>query len=245
MKTCLMGCVLASACQLCAMTSADAVSILLNSRNATSKRNFEMAQEMVAKDAENGKPLQQFVFAVTTDDAELAKRYLNASRGKIQELAETKGNSLACYLLSMEKNDFGMLEKAVEGGNVQAFNALGTILIQEALSHPGGATNDLARLKRGFELFGAAAAKRDPNGFVNLGTCYLHGYGCEPDPAMAFSSFSAAAEAGHPEGMDYLSSCYKYGRGIRKNDELCLLWSMRARSARGDESAEKWLRDRK
>ena len=229
-----------------AMTSSEAVAIVLNSRNATGAKTFAAAKERVERDAEDGKPLQQFVVGVTTDDKALAKKYLDASRGRIRALAEKKGNPLAWYLLSMESNDFQMLQKAADGGNVQALNALGAIATQEALARNGISSNGLERiLGRSFEFFSKAAAKRDPNGFINLGTCYLRGFGCKRDMAMAFACFKAAAEAGHPEGMDNLSACYQFGHGIEKNSDLCLYWAMRGRAARGDEAAAQWLRDRK
>ena len=73
---------------LLAMTSADAVKVILNSKNAIGVKTFAAAKEMVERDAADGKPLQQFVVGVTTDDKTLSKRYLDASRGKIRELAE-------------------------------------------------------------------------------------------------------------------------------------------------------------
>lgn len=228
------------------MTSADAVAVILNSRNATSKRNYDLAREIVTKDAEDGRPLQQFVIGVTTDDKDLAKRYLDASRDKIRALADKKDNPMAWYLLSMERNDFKLLQKAAEGGNVQALNALGSIAIQEALNRNGVSSNGLERiLKKGYESFHKAAIQRDANGFINLGTCYLRGFGCKQDLVMAFNCFSAAAELGHPEGMDNVSACYQFGHGVKKDNELCLWWAMRGRAARGDEAAAKWLRERK
>ena len=228
------------------MTSADAVAIILNSRNAIGAKTFAAAREMVEKEAAEGKPLQQFVIGITTDDKALAKRYLDASRAKIRLLAERKNNPLAWYLLSMENNDFKMLQRAADGGNVQALNALGAIATQEALARNGISSNNLERiLAKSYGFFRKAAAKRDPNGFINLGTCYLRGFGCKQDMAMAFACFKAAAEAGHPEGMDNVSACYQFGHGIRKNSELSLYWAMRGRAARGDEAAAKWLRDRK
>ena len=201
---------------------------------------------MVEREAKEGKPLQQFVVGVTTDDKTLAKRYRDASRDKIRALAEKTDNSLAWYLLSMEKNDFGMLKKAADGGNVQALNALGAIATQEALTRGNVSSNAMESiLRQSYAYFSRAAAKSDPNGFINLGTCYLRGFGCKQDMGMAFACFKAAAEAGHPEGMDNVSACYQFGHGIRQNDELCLLWAMRGRAARGDEAAMKWLRDRK
>ena len=228
------------------MTSADAVKILLNSKNASGARTFAEAKELVEREAKDGKPLQQFVIGVTTDDKDLAKKYLNASRDKIRVLAEEKDNPLAWYLLSMEKNDFRMLKKAADGGNVQALNALGAIATQEALTRSNVSSNGLESiLQQSYVYFSKAAAKSDPNGFINLGTCYLRGFGCKQDMGMAFACFKAAAEAGHPEGMDNVSACYQFGHGIKKDNELSLLWAMRGRAARGDEAAMKWLRDRK
>ena len=230
---------------LFAMSSADAVAVLLNSKNATGKRNYDAAREIVTKDAEDGKPLQQFVIGVTTDDKDLAKRYLDASRDRIRALAEKKDNPMAWYLLSMENNDFKMPQRAADGGNVQALNALGSIAIQEALARNNVPSNGLERiLKRGYGFFHRAAVQRDANGFINLGTCYLRGFGCKKDMVMAFNCFRAAAELGHPEGMDNVSACYQFGHGVKKDNELCLWWAMRGRAVRGDEAAAKWLKER-
>ena len=229
-----------------AMTSADAVATLLNSPSSCGVKTYATATEIVSKDAAAGKPLQQFVFGLTSKDRERANAYLDASRPKIRQLAEQKDNPLAWYLLSMEKNDFKMLRRAAEGGNVQALNALGTIATSEAFSRSDIATNELENiLVKSLDYFRKAAAKRDPNGFINLGTCYLRGFGCDPDKALAVECFRAAAEAGHPEGMDNLSACYQFGHGVPKDDTLSLLWAMRAKALRGDEAAAKWLKERK
>jgi len=238
--------ILATLSLLAAMTSADAISILLNSRSASGARTFEAAKAMVEREASDGKVLQQFVIGVTTDDKGLSQRYLDASRDKIRLLAEKKDNPLAWYLLSMEKNDFTLLKKAADGGNVQALNALGAIVTQQAfarkdISHD---RRDLV-LSKSYGYFRKAAIQRDPNGFINLGTCYLRGFGCKQDMAMAFSCFKAAAEMGHPEGMDNMSACYQFGHGIEKDGERSLYWAMRGRALRGDEAAARWLRERK
>ena len=231
---------------LFAMSSADAVVVILNSKDATSRRNYEAAREIVMRDAADGKPLQQFVIGVTTDDKDLAKRYLAASRDKIRALAEKRDNPMAWYLLSMENNDFRMLQKAAEGGNVQALNAIGSIATQEALARNCITSNDLERiLRKSYDFFRRAAIQRDANGFINLGTCYLRGFGCRQDMAMAFNCFRAAAELGHPEGMDNVSACYQFGHGVKKDNELCLWWAMRGRALRGDEAAAKWLKERR
>ena len=230
-----------------AMTSADAVVALLNSPNSCSARTYEEARKVVMRDAAAGRPVQQFVIGVTSDDAELSKKYLDASRDKIRNMAAIKDNPLAWYLLSMESNDMKLLNRAAKLGNVQALNALGTITIQQAFDKKSApSTNNVEQiLKNGFGCFKRAAEQRDPNGFINLGTCYLRGFGCEQDMTLAFECFRSAAEAGHPEGMDNMSACYQMGHGVPRDDELSLIWAMRGRAARGDAAAAKWLRERK
>ena len=232
---------------LFAMTSADAVAVILNSPSASSVRTFDLARETVEREAAAGKPLQQFVVGVTTDDKQLAKKYLKASRGRIRYLAAQKDNPLAWYLLSLETNDLKLLRKAAAGDNVQALNALGTLATTEAFEKKNGvSTNDLeVILKKSFGYFSRAAAQRDPNGYINLGTCYLRGFGCDQDLKKAFECFKSAAEAGHPEGMDNVSACYQFGHGVAPDAELSLFWGMRGRAARGDAAAAKWLKDRK
>ena len=238
--------ILAAFTLLATLTSSDAVVVLLNSRNAVSAKTYAEAQEIVQKEAQKGKPLQQFVIGVTTDDEKLAKTCLDAARPKIKSLAIEKNNPLAWYLLSVEQNDMRCLRKAAEGGNVQALNALGTIELQTALASKALPSNEVSRvLARSYDCFRQATIKQDPNGFVNFGTCYLHGYGCQPDAGLAFRFFKAAAEAGHPEGMENVASCYELGRGVNRDNEQYLLWTMRARAARGDAAAEKWLGERK
>ena len=229
------------------MTTSRAVAVILNSKSASDVKTFAAAKAQVEREARAGKPLQQFVIGVTTDDKALAKKYLAASREVIRKQAEKTDNPLAWYLLSLERNDFGLLRRAAAGGNVQALNALGTIATQEAISRRALlSTNGVQQiLRQSYDYFNQAAAKGDSNGYINLGACYLRGLGCKQDMGLAFTCFKAAAEAGHPEGMDNMSACYQFGHGIRRDDELSLYWGMRGRAARGDEAAARWLREHK
>lgn len=232
----------ASLALFAALSSSDAVVVLLNSPSATSPTRYAEATEIVEKEAESGKPLHQFVIGVTTKDQKLAKKYLEASREKIRKLAEERDNPLAWYLLSVEKNDVMLLKKAADGGNVQALNAYGAILLQSAIDKKldSGKLDNIA--KAAFDCFRRASVQKDPNGFINLGTCYLRGFGCDIDLVMAHKCFLAAAKAGHPEGMDYLSASYEHGHGVEKNSELALVWYMKARAVRGDKAAQEWLK---
>lgn len=232
----------ASTFLLAALSSAEAIVVLLNSAAATSPTRFAEAQQLVMKDANAGKPLQQFVVGVTTKDPEISKRFLDASRERITRLATEKDNALAWYLLSMEKNDLRLLKKAADGGNVQALNAYGSILIQGAFDRNVSSNRLETALSTGYACFRKAAAQKDPNGYINLGTCYLRGFGCEIDMALAHQCFRSAAEAGHPEGMDYVSANYEHGHGVEKDRNLALVWRMKAQAVRGDKAAAEWLK---
>ena len=235
--------IIATIALIAAMGSSDAIAILLNSRSSVSVERYEQARSIVERDAAEGKPLQQFVIGVTTSDKALAKRYVEASGARITDLAENTGNPLAWYLLAVEKNDLQLLKKAADGGNVQALNALGTIATQEAIKNQKSLPTNVIEsiLVRSFGYFRAAAIQKDPNGLVNLGTCYLAGFGCKADMSTAFECFKSAAEAGHPEAMDNLSACYELGHGVKKNQARSLFWRMKARALRGDKAAKKWL----
>ena len=229
---------------LAAMTSEHALVTLLNSPTSTSPRLYAEAESIVLREAKEGKVLQQFVIGVTTKDKALAETYLDRSRARIEALAKKTNNSLAWYLVSLDKNDMTALKKAVEGGNVQALNAYGTLLVQAATSAREGASTNvqMKAVRRGYDCFRQAATKGDPNGFVNLGTCYLRGLGCPPNPVLAHECFMSAARAGHPEGMDYVAADYQLGVGVEKNERLSLVWTMKARAYRGDKAAAAWLR---
>lgn len=229
---------------LVAMTSADAIITVLNSPSACSAAKFAEAEAMVRREADSGYPLQQFVLGVTTDDKPLAERMLAKSRRQIEVMAAERDNPLAWYLIAVDRNDVRLLRRAADLGNIQALNALGAMEIHKAME--SDSTNDVKVVfARGFACFREAAGKRDANGLVNLGACYMRGMGCDHDYGMAFQCYRQAAELGHPEAMDNISAAYQFGHGVEKNGELSLLWAMRGRAARGDEAAAKWLRDRK
>ena len=208
---------------------------LLNSRAAGSPKSFVEAAEIVAEDAAKGRPLQQYVIALMAEDpmlpqsaridAETRGRYLDASRGRIRDLAERRGNSLAWYLLSLENNDISMLRKASDGGNVQALNAWGTLSLTRALTDPSATKADIdLAVERSFSCFSRAAAEKDPNGMYNLGMCYIHGYGCEPNPLKALDCFRSAAEAGHAEAINNIGGLYRDGIAVERDLYSAARW---------------------
>lgn len=226
------------------LSSSDAIVTLLNSPNATSAKRYAEAERIVAHEAKEGKPLQQFVHGLTVKDPAAKRQYCDRAREKIRFLAEKKDNSLAWYLLSLEANDVELLKRAAEGGNVQALNAYGTLLIEAGAKRDKDRPDAVEKaFAKGYDCFRRAAAQKDPNGYINLGTCYLRGLGCEQNLALAHQAFRSAAEAGHPEGMDYVSASFELGHGVPKNPSLALVWRMKAKAVRGDKAAEEWLRE--
>lgn len=234
--------ILSSIVLFAALTSSDAIMTLLNSRSATTPARYEESLELVTREADAGKPLQQFLLGVTIKDASAARKYLDASRDRIKRLAAEKNNPLAWYLLSLETHDTKFLKIAADGGNVQALNAYGSFLIKDAFDRNLSSNKLEEALSEGYSCFKRAVKNRDPNALINLGTCYLRGFGCEINHMLAHECFRSAAQAGHPDAMDYLSANYELGHGVEKNHELSLFWRMKARAMRGDKAAEEWLK---
>ena len=228
-----------------AMTSQQAILTILNSPSSSSVEVYAEARARVLEEAKAGKVLQQFVVGVALPGEKNAARYLAASHGKIERLARTTDNALAWYLLSLTTNDVACLKRAVRGGNVQALNAYGTLLVETATATAHKkekiATCEAALLKA-YEVFRQAAMKGDPNGFVNLGTCYMRGFGCERNLALAHECFLSAARAGHPEAMGYVAADYQLGNGVEANASESLLWTMKSKALQGDAAAREWLR---
>lgn len=234
---------LAGALLLGAMTTSEAIMTILNGAGAVPPARYAEAVARVKADAEAGKPVQQYVYATTLSDEVQARRYYDAARPRIRALAEKRDNPLAWYLLSVEKNDYKLLRRAADGGNVQAMNALGTIQISSVCADKNISTNEIvSALSSCYGYFRKAVEKGDVNALINLGTCYLHGYGCAFDLKKAHACFALAAKKGHPEAMDCLSACYELGHGVEVDTEKSLYWRMKARAIRGDAAAEAWLR---
>ena len=61
------------------------------------------------------------------------------------------------------------------------------------------------------------AESGDPAAQTNLGICYVHGDGVEPDPAKALFWYLKAAEKDEPSALTNAGECYMHGIGTEKN----------------------------
>ena len=213
---------------------ANAIVRLLNSRASGSPKGYADAAEEIAADAAAGKPLQGFVLAIVSQepdappaarlDEATRKRYLDASRERIRKLAHKTNNSLAWYLLSIDSGDTNLLQRAALGGNVQALNAWGSMLVNNVVAE-GRSTNEIARvLEEALGFFKQAAGLGDANGLYNLGMCHARGLGTPRDDEKAFDCFRSAAEKGHPEAINNIGWFFREGRIVGKDLELSTKW---------------------
>ena len=71
-------------------------------------------------------------------DEETRRRYLETYRGPIRQIAESNGNPMALYLLSLDSGSTNLLRRAADAGNIQAENAWGSFVFSRAVA--GGAS---------------------------------------------------------------------------------------------------------
>lgn len=213
---------------LTASKSSEAIIRVLNTRNAASEASYLKAVETVAADAKAGKPIQQFLIALISKEKspppaaripeEVRERYFASSRDRIFEMAREKNNSMAWYLMSLEKNDMAILKHAADLGNVQALNTYATIKMSEAMelkeSFP---EKSKAAMKECYDAYKRAAESGDANALNSLGICRQNGYGCAKDVKLAFRLFYKAAEKQHPEAVNNLGRFYLEGLGVEKD----------------------------
>jgi len=207
----------------------DCILNLLNARAGDSPRRYEEAAREVAAEAENGKPLHQFILAIVSSEPdapqsaklsdEMRARYLESNRQRIRVLAIQKDNPLAWYLLSLDGNDTSLLKRAAEGDNVQALNELGTCGLKKALSGRRLDERAMVAMRECFGYFNRATAKSDPNAFYNIGVCYLNGWGCKKDGQLAVDSLRRAAELEQPKAINLLGELSRDGVVVDKDSD--------------------------
>jgi len=213
---------------------ANAIMRLLNSRASGSRTGYAAAAEEVAEMAKKGSPAYGFVLAVISRDPDAPpaarldeatrEKYFNDSRDKIKHLALENNNSMAWYLLSLEKNDTNLLHRAADAGNIQAQNAWGAFILTRVLSDSVNSNEQRRVMGLAHDYFKAAAAQGDANGLYNLGTCHARGYGTPQDDQSAFNCFRAAAEKDHPEAINNIGWFFREGRVVEKDLEMAAKW---------------------
>lgn len=213
---------------------------LLNSRASGSPRTYAEAAAEVAEGARKDRPVHAFVLALISREpdappaAKLSeedrKKFLDASRERIYRSANKQNNSMAWYLLSLENNDTNLLVRAADGGNVQAQNAWGSMLVSQTLSQAAPSNVVQAALAKAHGYFSQAAGKGDPNGLYNLGMCHARGLGVPRNDQSAFKCFRAAAEQGHPEAINNIGWFFREGKVVDKDLELATKWFAKSAS---------------
>ncbi len=204
---------------------------LLNSRASSSLRTYASAVTSVSAAARRGDLLSQYVVAVLSDAADWPTaarltprekaRYLESTRERIRTLAEQENHAFAWYLLYLENREESCLQKAVDGGNVQALNAAGTRRLMAALQNPEDDEAESVR-RTCFGYFKRAADQGDANGLNNLGLCRQNGWGCEKDEAAALDCFRKAAQQGHAEAVNNMGRFFREGIGVKRNLAVAL-----------------------
>lgn len=118
-------------------------------------------------------------------------------------------------------------------------NAFGQFNYALALRRGEGVDQDF---KKAAGLLEKAAAGGCVEAIDVYGVALWKGEGVKADPEKAFQMFLRAADAGYPPAMENISTCYEKGTGVQADERLALEWKIRSRAARGDRSAQAWLR---
>ena len=210
----------------------EAVVAMLNSNVSGSPKAYSDAVAAVAEDAAAGCMLQKFVMALFNGDKSMPAKhkvpekvraeYYEQGRKRIEELA-SQSNPLALYLLAIDTGDTNTLRRAAEGGNVQAANAWGMVLISE-VDGPVPEESAKETMKKAFGFFRDAGALRDANGLYNMGTCYARGLGVDQDDKRAYECFKLAADQGHPQAINNLGWCHLKGKGVKEDHTEAAKW---------------------
>ena len=109
-----------------------------------------------------------------------------------------------------------LFSMAVESGIVTGMVYLGEMYLDGWEGVPANPEN-------AFKLFERAAAEGDPQGYNDLGWCYLEGCGVQKIPVRAVEMFGEAHANGCFEATVNLAWCYEHGCGVEKDPEKARL----------------------
>lgn len=79
-----------------------------------------------------------------------------------------------------------------------------------------------------FQQLLRAAKQGDPTAWMELGGCYLDGYGVSRNPEQAAVCFETAANLNQPEAQLQLGRCYHHGIGVTRDSALAEHWYRKA-----------------
>lgn len=136
-----------------------------------------------------------------------------------------------------ERDEAGALEcfrKAGESGHPEAVN-------NEGRFHREGIVVEKS-FEAAFNCFRRSAAQGNTWGQLNYALALMRGEGAPRDVNRARELLVCIAMKGVPQAMDVLADLYERGDdGVEADAMESAVWTVRARAARGDENAAKWL----
>ncbi len=147
--------------------------------------------------------------------------------GEIYERGIDTTKTKNCYV-AME-----FYKRAVKAGSIDASMKLGDLYETKADDWKVDYPAALAQFKQ-------AAAKNEPQAFVEIGKLYEHGWGVARSPATAFGQYKKAAQLGSRAGKRELGICYMNGFGTTKDYFQALKWLEIAAKA-GDSYSEYYI----
>lgn len=147
--------------------------------------------------------------------------------GEIYERGIDTTKTKNCYV-AME-----FYKRAIKAGSIDASMKLGDLYETKS---DGWKVDYPAALA----LFKQAAAKNEPQAFVEIGKMYEYGRGVGRSPATAFVQFKKAAQLGSRVGKRKLGICYMHGFGTTKDYFQALKWLEIAAKA-GDSYSEYYV----
>lgn len=158
---------------------------------------------------------------------------VNQNVDKAIELLQNNKLSEAQTLLAAIYREQGRLDDALAIYSAQADAGLaaGHFNLAVGLQMKGDTTNAFSHFEKSLEL--DAASTRT---MVNLGQCYIEGWGVKADPTKGFKLYKQAADAGDVVAMVVVSRLYDRGIGVKASAEEAQHYLNLARSAEGSKS---------
>lgn len=177
-------------------------------------------------------------------DAESDRRTLRESYAMFLRAASAKDanalnnvGSCLLYGYGCERDEAKAMEKfkeAADTGHPEAMNNLARFYREGIVVKKD--------LKAALKCFKKSAAAGNIWGKLNYALAVLRGEGTKQDVPRAVELLELIARTGSVEAMDVLANVYDRGApGLEPDLDLSVTWTIRARAARGDRNAEKWL----